>query len=47
MNQMVEVDGRVLALASEQVRADGRDMGGIGNIPPVLKTLCTKAFPEI
>ena len=37
MNQMVEVDGRV----------DGRDMGGIGKIPPVLKALCTKGFPEI
>ena len=47
MNQMVEVDGRVLALASEQVRADGRDMGGIGNIPPVLKPLCTEPTEKV
>ena len=27
------------------MRADGRDMGGIENITPVPKPLCTKAFP--
>ena len=29
------------------MKVDGRDMGGIGNIPPVLKPLCRKAFREI
>ena len=28
-------------------RDEGRDMGGIRNIPPVLKPLYTEAFPEI
>ena len=28
-------------------RGDGRDMGEIKNIPPVLKYLCTKAFPAM
>jgi len=28
-------------------RDEGRDVGGIKNIPPMLKPLYTKAFPKI
>lgn len=35
------------ALHEPDGRDEGRDMGGIGNIPPVLPALSTKAFPEI